>query len=52
VSTARRWYVAFLGLMLTLCVRLGLGGLWGAWFTASARLIGSVIQQDRRARRR
>lgn len=53
VSKARRWYVAFLALMLALCVWLGLEGVLGAWFTAVAFacLIASVIEQDRRARR-
>lgn len=53
MSRVRRWYVAFLGLMLALCIWLGLEGLLGAWFTAVAFacLIASVVQQDRRARR-
>jgi hypothetical protein len=54
VSKARRWYVTFLGLMLAVCIWLGLEGALGAWFTAVAFacLIASVVQQDRRARRR
>lgn len=53
MSKARRWYVAFLGLMFILCIWLGLEGLLGAWFTAVAfaSLIASVIHQDWRARR-
>jgi Flp pilus assembly protein TadB len=53
VSKSRRWYVAFLGLMLILCIWLGLEGSVGAWITAVAFvcLIASVVEQDRRARR-
>ena len=54
MSRARRGYVAFLGLMLAVCLWLGLEGALGARFTAvaCAFLIASVVQQDRRARRR
>lgn len=54
MSRARRWYVAFLGLMLAVCIWLGFEGTLGAWFTAVAFacLIASVVQQDRPARRR
>lgn len=53
MSKARRWYVAFLGLMLILCIWLGLESSVGAWITAVAfvGLIASVVQQDKRARR-
>ncbi|GAA1749901.1 hypothetical protein GCM10009767_06030 [Kocuria aegyptia] len=44
-------YVAFLALMLALCVWLGFEELLSAWFTAVACLIVSVVQQDRGAHR-